>query len=125
MAKAIKTILKKKGHFKVNGSLWLECDAQCFFGPGPVALLQLIEETGSINKAAMKMKMSYKKALDLIHAVNEQAASPMVVAQVGGDKGGGSVITEEAKALIKYHVGLRKRFATFLESETEKLAKLK
>ncbi len=125
MAKAIKTILKKKGHFKVNGSLWLECDAQCFLGPGPVALLQLIEETGSINKAAMQMKMSYKKALHLIHTLNEQAASPMVIAQVGGDKGGGSSITEEAKELIRYHVGLRKRFKTFLEAETKKLAKLK
>jgi molybdate transport system regulatory protein len=125
MAKAIKTILKKRGNFKVNGSLWLECDTQCFFGPGPVALLQLIEETGSINKAAMKMKMSYKKALDLIHTLNEQAANPMVVAQVGGDKGGGSIITDEAKELIKYHIGLRKRFKTFLEAETKRLAKLK
>jgi molybdate transport system regulatory protein len=125
MAKTIKTILKKKGNFKVNGSLWLECDTTCFFGPGPVELLKNIDETGSINKAAMKMKMSYKKALDLIHTLNEQAANPVVVAQTGGDNGGGSVITNEAKELIKYHMGLRKRFKTFLETETKKLAKLK
>jgi molybdate transport system regulatory protein len=39
-----------------------------------VDLLNNIEETGSINKAAKQMKMSYKKALDLIHTLNEQAA---------------------------------------------------
>jgi molybdate transport system regulatory protein len=125
MAKSSKTILKKKGNFKVNGSLWMECDDTSFFGPGPVDLLKNIYETGSINKAAMKMKMSYKKALELIHTLNEQAANPVVVAQTGGDNGGGSVITDEAKELIKYHIGLRKRFNIFLETETKNLAKLK
>jgi molybdate transport system regulatory protein len=124
MAKAIKTILKKKGNFKVNGSLWLECNGISFFGPGPVELLKNIDETGSINKAATKMKMSYKKALDLIHTLNKQATSPVVLAQAGGDNGGGSIITNEAKELIKYHIGLRKRFKTFLETETKNLSKL-
>jgi molybdate transport system regulatory protein len=125
MAKALKTILKKKGNFKVNGSLWIECNAKCFFGPGPVELLKNIDETGSINKAAMKMKMSYKKALELIRNLNEQAASPVVITQSGGDKGGGSVITDEARELIAYHIRLRNRFKKFLETETKNLSKAK
>jgi molybdate transport system regulatory protein len=125
MKKTLTQVLKKKGNFRVNGSLWIEGNGKSFLGPGPVELLQYIDETGSINKAAMKMKMSYKKALGLIHALNEQADSPVVLVQSGGDNGGGSVITDAAKEMIKYHIGLRKRFKTFLETETKKLAKLK
>ena len=33
-----------------------------FLGPGPVELLELIEDTGSISQAARQMQMSYKKA---------------------------------------------------------------
>jgi molybdate transport system regulatory protein len=71
------------------------------------------------------MKMSYKKALGLIHSLNEQAASPVVIVQSGGDNGGGSVITDAAKEMIAYHVQLRKRFKKFLEAETANLSKAK
>ncbi len=124
MEKKTKNIFKKKATFKVNGSLWMECDKQCFFGPGPVELLKNIDETGSINKAAMKMKMSYKKALELIKTLNKQTTKPVVLMQSGGDNGGGSIITAEAKELIQYHIGMRKRFKTFLEKETKNLSKL-
>jgi molybdate transport system regulatory protein len=125
MAKALTQVLNKKGRFTVNGSLWIEGNGKSFLGPGPVELLQHIDETGSINKAAMKMKMSYKKALGLIHSLNEQAASPVVIVQSGGDNGGGSVITDAAKEMIAYHVQLRKRFKKFLEAETANLSKAK
>jgi molybdate transport system regulatory protein len=38
-----------------------------------------------------------------------------------GEKGGGSVITDEARALIAYHARLRERFLAFLEKETNDL----
>jgi molybdate transport system regulatory protein len=123
MAKAISKILPKKTGLKVNGSLWMECDGKHFFGPGPVELLKNIEETGSINKAAKKMKMSYKKAWELIHTLNEQTAKPVVILQSGGENGGGSVITEEAIELIRHHDEMRKRFKIFLENETKYLRK--
>jgi molybdate transport system regulatory protein len=44
-----------------------------------------------------------------------------VVLKTGGEKGGGSVITEEAKELIACHRLLRKKFKTFLEKETKQL----
>jgi molybdate transport system regulatory protein len=124
MEKSTKNIFKKKTKFEVNGSLWMECDQQSFFGPGPVALLKNIDETGSINKAAMKMKMSYKKALDLIHTLNNQTTKPVVLTKSGGDNGGGTIITVEAKQLINYHIAMRKRFKLFLEKETKNLSKL-
>src|SRR5438270_4322725 len=116
---ASKLFLREKSSYKVTGSLWIECEGERFFGPGRVELLERIEETGSINKAAKQMGMSYKKAWEMVNALNSQATKPFVITQTGGEKGGGSVITPEAKQLIAYHQQLRKRFMDFLEKETE------
>jgi molybdate transport system regulatory protein len=122
MTKAIRGILKKNKKFTVNGSIWIECNEERFFGPGPVELLERINETGSINQAAKQMQMSYKKAWEIINMLNTQAARPLVVTQAGGTSGGGSIITSEAKELIAWHQSLRERFKTFLEKETEKVS---
>lgn len=113
--------LLKKGQFTVNGSLWLEGDGVRFFGPGPVQLLELIQQTGSINQAAKKMQMSYKKAWQLVNNLNAMSAQPMVITATGGEKGGGSSISEEAVRMIGYHQQLRERFKKFLEEETRRL----
>jgi len=122
MPKPLKKILKSNLHFKVNGSLWLECGGKKYFGPGPMELLERIENTGSINKAAKQMGMSYKKAWEIINRLNASAANPLVETQAGGEKGGGSVISPEAKQLIAYHQNLRKQFLAFLEKQTKLLA---
>jgi molybdate transport system regulatory protein len=121
MDKTIKTILKGELDIKVNGSLWLQSDGKHFFGPGPVELLERIAETGSISEAAKGMSMSYKKAWELINTLNMQTVTPVVIPRTGGEKGGGSTITDEARELISYHHELRQRFAAFLEEETKRL----
>src|SRR5690349_19990951 len=102
MKKHMRDILAK-GAFRVNGSIWLEGNGIRFFGPGPVELLQLIEETESINQAAKKMCMSYKKAWEIVSRLNEMVESPMVITTSGGDKGGGSSISVEAKQMIAWY----------------------
>ncbi len=119
MAKKINHVLNNEYKFIVTGSLWVECEGERFLGKGRVELLELIAETGSINKAAKKMGMSYKKAWQMIKMLNAHTSNPVVIAQAGGEKGGGSVLTEEAHQLIKYHRLLRERFATYLKSETK------
>lgn len=121
MASIIKSILKSQPEVKVNGRLWFECGGERFFGPGPVELLERIAETGSISEAAKAMKMSYKKAWELVNALNERSVSPLVIPRTGGEHGGGSTITEGARQLIDYHHELRKRFAAFLSEETKNL----
>ena len=60
----------------------------------------------------------------MINALNSQAASPFVITQTGGEKGGGSIITMEARQLINYHYHLRQRFLAFLEEETKQFLAL-
>ena len=121
MSKSIKGILKKNKPFSVNGSLWIECNKEGLFGPGPAELLERINDTGSISQAAKEMQMSYKKAWEIINALNAQATHLLVVTQAGGASGGGSIITAEAKEMIDWYRLLRERFKAFLEKETEKL----
>ena len=122
MSKTLKGILKKNLSFKVNGSLWLECGGKKYFGPGPMELLEKIDDTGSITKAARQMGMSYTKAWAIIKRLNAHAAHPLIETQSGGDKGGGSFISPEAKQLIAYHRVLRKQFLSFLEKQTDILS---
>lgn len=121
MAAPIRKMLKEDLQYVVRGTLWIECEKERFFGPGRVELLQRIDETGSIRKAAADMGMSYKKAWAMITALNKQVQRPLVIVRTGGEKGGGSVITDEARELISYHSLLRQRFLAFLEKETNKL----
>ncbi len=112
-----------KGNFGVNGSLWIEKGGTRFLGPGPVELMEHIAETGSISQAAKKMQMSYKKAWEIVHNLNTVTAKPLVITETGGEKGGGSSISAQARELIAYYHLLRKRFSKFLDQETLNLAK--
>jgi len=119
MAKSITHLLNNEFEFTVTGSLWIECNGERFLGKGRVELLEHIADTGSISKATKKMGMSYKKAWQMISSLNQQTRKPVVVVHTGGEKGGGSILTEEAHQLIKYHRLLRERFAAFLKTETK------
>lgn len=112
---------KTKQRLLVNGSLWLEKNGIKYFGPGPYELLERIEETGSISEAAKQMKLSYKKAWDIIDRLNEVEGTSMVSTKTGGAKGGGSVISKEAKLLMKKYAAIRKNFNAFLKKETSSI----
>lgn len=119
--KSHQSLLKQNLAYTVTGKIWIQCNEEKFFGPGPVELLLKIEETGSISKAAEQLQMSYKKAWELINQMNAKAKKPFVITKAGGEQGGGSTITDEAKSLIMHYTELRKKFNSFLETETKAL----
>ncbi len=102
----------------------MECNGKRFFGPGPAELLELISDTGSISKASKKMRMSYKKSWQIIDSLNKGTQQPFVTTQIGGSNGGGSLATDDAKAVILWYRKLRERFTIFLNKETASLNKL-
>lgn len=111
-------MLKSKVAFAVNGSLWIECNGERFFGPGPVELLERIQESGSISKAAKEMNLSYKKAWTIINRLNTVGKTLMVETSPGGKEGGGSIVSEEAKFLVAEYRRMRKAFNDFLQAQT-------
>ena len=63
-------------------------------GPGKAELLALIGQTGSINKAAKRMDMSYMRAWSLVQTMNRCFRQPLVLVSRGGEGGGGAELTE-------------------------------
>jgi molybdate transport system regulatory protein len=107
---------------RINGRIWLEADER-FFGIGRMELLEHIRDTGSINQAAKAMKMSYKRAWELVQSMNTQADAPLVVTQTGGEKGGGAIVTDEGLKYLNYYQALQQRFKDFLTQEALLLPK--
>lgn len=71
------------------------------FGPGPCRLLELIEETGSIQKACQRMELSYSKAMKLIKGAEKELDMVLLARKSGGTGGGGSALTPEALTLVE------------------------
>jgi molybdate transport system regulatory protein len=67
--------------------------AQLAIGPGKVALLEAIQQTGSITSSAKKLGMSYRRAWLLVEEMNRCFVRPAVRTAVGGQRGGGSSLT--------------------------------
>jgi molybdate transport system regulatory protein len=63
-------------------------------GPGKAELLAHIDETGSISAAARAMDMSYRRAWQLVEAMNLDFIQPLVVTETGGKRGGGARVTQ-------------------------------
>lgn len=87
--------------YEVKAQLWIQKNNKNFIGPGRIELLKNIESYGSISKAAKHMKMSYKAAWDSVDIMNKLSHKKIVIKVIGGKGGGGTVITEYAKELIK------------------------
>jgi molybdate transport repressor ModE-like protein len=71
-----------------------------FFGPGTFQLLQLIDETGSVQLACKSMGLSYSKAWKMLENLDRQLAFKVVERQQGGSHGGRSRITPKGRALM-------------------------
>ncbi|BCM25920.1 winged helix-turn-helix domain-containing protein [Methyloradius palustris] len=63
-------------------------------GPGKADLLEAIHSTGSISAAAKSMRMSYRRAWELVDAMNQCFKEPLVSTSSGGSHGGGAQVTD-------------------------------
>ena len=69
-------------------------------GPGKAELILRIRETGSISAAARAMGMSYRRAWQLVEALNESCRQPVVTTAIGGTRGGGARVTAFGERLV-------------------------
>lgn len=100
----------------IDGRLWLRKSEHSFLGKGRIELLEQIERTGSISKAAKAMKMAYKAAWDSLDAMNNLAEEPLVDKSTGGKGGGGTRLTPYAKQLIETYKVIHEEHERFLSN---------
>lgn len=110
--------MKKK---EIRIRCWITINGEKHFGPGPAELLERIQESGSISKAAEAMGMSYKKAWDIVEHMNTKGSKPYVTTQKGGSKGGGTELTQTGKKVLESYQRLKGRIDEVVKKETNLL----
>ena len=95
------------GELKLAGRL----DARFF------ALLEAVDATGSINRAARTAGYSYRGAWLLLETAANLARAPLVESLVGGVGGGGTRLTPAARALLVAWHQLQTNHREFLRTQ--------
>ena len=90
---------------RLKYKVWLDFGGRAF-GDGPARLLDGVQESGSLRKAAVDLGMSYNKAWRILHAAEQRLGFPLLDRSVGGSLGGGSQLTPRAKDLVQRYRAL-------------------
>jgi molybdate transport system regulatory protein len=90
-------------------------------GPGKADLPRAIEATKSISSAAKAMKMSYRRAWQLVDAMNACYRLPLVETAMGGTNGGGAKVTEFGFHILKCYEDLVRKSEQCAAAELQQL----
>ena len=93
-------------------------------GPGKVALLEAVRDTGSISAAARKLGMSYRRAWVLVDDLNRRLAKVVVEATPGGKSGGGTTLSPTGHRLVSVYRGIERKALRHTSAATRNLLKL-
>lgn len=97
---------KRPLHCKVTVRIMTDEKA---FGPGVAALLNGIDETGSLQGAAHTMGMSYSKAWNIVKEAEKIWGFPLTQRQAGGPHGGHSTLTPAARILLQRYDAMEEK----------------
>lgn len=92
-------------------------------GPGKAALISHIEKTGSISAAARAMGMSYRRAWQLVEALNESFSKPVVLTAIGGRRGGGAQVTTFGRRLAREYHRMENKASSAIQTDLRRFAR--
>ncbi len=115
---------KNSSSLCLKTKIWIENDHNdLLFGKGKTEILEMIEQEGSIAKAAEKMGLNYKKAWTHIKILQANIADELVVSNKGRGRSGGTTLTPKAKELIVNYKKLKQEIEAFADKKFEELLK--
>ena len=106
---------------KVQGEIKFETETGYQLNSRLIDLLNLINNTGSLNIAVKELGMSYSYAWNILYKTNCQLKTPIVILHRGGKGGGLAELTDEGKNLLDYYCKLRNDSVKFLLKKTIQL----
>ncbi len=110
-----------KQKMELAGKVSLCKSDQVFLGEDRIRLLEMIDEHGSITKAAKAVGISYKTAWDTMDAINNLSEKPLFVRMAGGKAGGGTRLTDEGREVIRKFRVIQEEHDKFLSNITKKI----
>ena len=88
-----------------------------------IELLRAIDQSGSLNKAAKQVGLSYKGAWQMIGRANNLSPKVLISTATGGSKGGGTNLTTAGHSLLLLFTRIELQHQKFLEDLNQSLAK--
>jgi len=89
------------GAVNARSKVWLEREGKVVLSDWRVELLEAIERSGSLARAAQEMKVPYRTAWYKLKEIEEQLGIRLLDSESGGVGGGGSALTAEAREIIQ------------------------
>lgn len=87
---------------RARNKFWLEDgDNNYLMGPRTARLLQAIDDYGSLSKAAQSTGFSYRAAWNRLKRVEQALGFKLLERTVGGQGGGGSVLSVQGKQIVE------------------------
>ncbi len=106
---------------KLRAKVWIEVNGGHLFGKGRATLLEAIEREGSIQGAARRAAITYRRAWSLLKASEERWGRKLVETTRGGAGGGGARLTEAGRALLDAYRRIEPRLRKALEEGQREL----
>jgi molybdate transport system regulatory protein len=85
---------------QIRCKVWFEVDGEALIGNGRERLLMAIDKHGSLNAAAKKLGLAYRKAWAQVQEMERIAPFPLFIRRTGGNSGGSTELTPQAKTLL-------------------------
>ena len=92
-------------------------------GPGKAELIERIAESGSISAAARAMKMSYRRAWQLVESLNRDFREPVVTTAIGGQRGGGARVTPFGRRVVAAYRAMETKSSGAIARELQQFAR--
>ncbi|MBO1078658.1 winged helix-turn-helix domain-containing protein [Roseomonas haemaphysalidis] len=105
-------------------SLRIDLPGGLRIGPGKVRLLEEIAARGSISAAGRSLRMSYRRAWELVETLNAGLAAPVVETAAGGAGGGGARLTPAGEAVIRHYRAVERAAGAAAAPELDALRRL-
>ena len=82
---------------------WLRLNGDFLMGPRYAALLEGVDELGSIRAACGRAGVSYRTALNRLRQMERVLGMPVLDTRRGGVEGGGASLTPAARAIVQVY----------------------
>ena len=113
---------KKGKKVVVKTKIWIEnSDGELLFGKGKTEVLDVIDQTGSIKKAAELLDMNYKKCWNHLKILEKNFDIELFETKPGGGKGAGTSLKPKAHELMKAYKQLQADIEEFSNKRFKEL----